>query len=296
MTSIKQHIFSLLFVLSTAISNAQEVIPFELGDDNRIYIKGCINQSDTLNLVFDLGANITVVNKTTMEANHVNLTFDTVVINGGSNGASKESKSFNNTVKIGTQTYTSLDVLGISYPEGEKLDGIIGWDFFADKIVEIDFETNELIISNELPSYSEKYSKLTVKFIDNLPYVKTILFKGKKKASVWAMLDTGYNSTLKVSSNTAIKHALSDQYQIIGESTSYGTDGSVAKSDHVLIPRIQIGGVELYNMPADIVKTNVDSNIPALLGGNLLKRFHLILDFKHKRVYLMPNLLINSEF
>lgn len=286
----------LLFILSTTISTAQEVIPFELGDDNRIYLKGLINQSDTLNLVFDLGANMTVINKTKMEAKNVNIKFDTVVNNAGGNGNSKESKSFNNLVKIGTQVYTRKEVLGISYPESEKLDGLIGWNFFEDKIVEIDFESKELLISDKLPEYSDRFGKSKLKFISGLPYIKMILYNGKKKVKIWTMFDTGYNSTLKVYYNTVIKNKLANEYQVIGESTSFGTDGTVAKSDYILIPRIDIGGFEIYNMPGDLGKTKVDSDIPALFGGNLLKRFHIILDSKNKKVYLKPNRIINSEF
>lgn len=292
---MKQILILLFFFLAT-ISNAQEVIPFKLGDDNRIYIKGLINQSDTLNLVFDLGANITVINKTKMEGKNVNIKFDTIVANTGANGVSTEGKSFNNLVKIGKQDYPGKDVLGLSYPESEILDGLIGWNFFEDKIVEIDFESKELLVSDNLPDYYVRYSKTKLKFISGLPYINTILYKGKKKVKIWAMLDTGYNSTLDVFYNTVIKNKLLNEYQVIGESTSLGTDGTVAKSDYVLIPRIEIGGFEIYNMPADLMKTKVDSNIPALFGGNLLKRFHIILDFKNKQVYLMPNRNINSEF
>jgi len=287
------------FLLICTLSNiafAQEIIPFELGDDNRIYIKGLINQSDTLNLVFDLGANITVINKTKMEAKNVNIKFDTLVLNGGGNGSSEESKSFNNIVTIGRKNYSGKDVLGISYPESEKLDGLIGWDFFGNKIVEIDYESKELLISDNLPDYYVRYSKNKLKFINNLPYIKTIIYKEKKKIKIYSMLDTGYNSTLKVYYNTVIENKLLNEYPIMGESTSTGTDGTIAKSDYVLLPRIEIGGYEIYNMPADLVKTEVNSYIPALFGGNLIKRFHIILDFKNKDVYIKPNTMINSQF
>lgn len=290
-------LFGLILICSLSnIAFTQEIIPFELGNDNRIYIKGLINQSDTLNLVFDLGANITVINKTKMEAKNVNIKFDTLVLNGGGNGASEESKSFNNLVTIGRKNYSGIDVLGISYPESEKLDGLIGWDFFGDKIVEIDYESKELLISDNLPNYYVRYSKNKLKFINNLPYIKTIIYKGKKKIKIYSMFDTGYNSTLKVYYNTVIENKLLNEYPIMGESTSTGTDGAIAKSDYVLLPRIEIGGYEIYNMPADLVKTEVNSNIPALFGGNLLKRFHIILDYKNKDVYIKPNTMINSQF
>ncbi|UII20727.1 hypothetical protein [Fulvivirga ligni] len=65
-----QKLFGFLIICTVChVAAAQQTIPFHLGDDNRIYIQGLINQSDTLNLVFDLGADITVINKTKIEAN-----------------------------------------------------------------------------------------------------------------------------------------------------------------------------------------------------------------------------------
>ena len=249
-----------------------------------------------MNFVFDLGADITVINKTRMEAKKVNIKFDTLVLNEGGNGVSEENKSSNNRVTLGRQVYTGKNILGITYPESEKLDGLIAWNFFENKIVEIDFENKELLILDSLPSYYVKYSKTQLKFIGGIPYIKTFLSKGKKKVKFWSMLDTGYNFTLKVYYNTVIENNSLNEYQIIGEASSLGTDVTVAKSDLVLIPKIEIGGFEIYNMPAELVKTKVDSNIPALFGGNLLKRFHIILDFKNKDVYLLPNIMINSQF
>lgn len=275
---------------------AQEIIPFELKDDNRIYLKAFINKSDTLNMVFDLGANITVINKTRMNAKNVIVKFDTIVSNAGGNGNSNEDKSFKNQVTIGNQNYKEIEILGISYPEEDLLDGIIGWDFFKDKIVQIDYDYKELLIFDNLPELSKGYKKHKLKYINGLPYIEILVYKGKKKVKIWAMLDTGYNSILKVYYKTVIENKLSNEFQVIGESTSYGTDGNIVKSDLVLVPKFDIGGFKIYNMPADLIKTKVDSPNPALLGGNLLKRFHMVLDFKGKVVYIKPNSLINSTF
>ncbi len=61
--TIKAQFITILLCCYTITTYGQEIIPFQLGEDNRIYIKGKINQSDTLDLVFDLGANITVISK-----------------------------------------------------------------------------------------------------------------------------------------------------------------------------------------------------------------------------------------
>lgn len=293
---MKQLLTFLTISFLTIISNAQEVIQFELKEDNRIYIKGIINQSDTLDLVFDLGANITVINKTRMQGKNVNIKFDTMVSNNGGNGASIESKSLDNTVIIGKQQQTRMEILGISYPENDILDGIIGWNFFKGKKVMIDYESKQLLIYDSLPGFSSNFSRTKIKFINDLPYIQTIIYKGNKKVKVWTMLDTGYNSTIKVYYNTVVKNKLIDQYQVIGESTTHGTDGRVSKADWVLFPKFEIGGFYIYNMTGHLIKTKLESNIPALLGGNLLKRFHILLDFEENQAYLKPNIYINSAF
>tara|TARA_R110002051_G_scaffold290773_2_gene354482 strand:- start:14451 stop:15332 length:882 start_codon:yes stop_codon:yes gene_type:complete len=285
-----------LFILVSITSFAQEVIPFTLKNDNRIYLNGVINQSDTLDLVFDLGANITVINKTRMKKNNVNITFDSLVSNSGTNGLSEEEKSFSNQVILGNRKYSNIDILGISYPENDILDGIIGWNFFKDKIVHINYESKKLLVYENDIEIPIRYSKRKLKFINNLPFTEIIIFKGEKKVKTWAMLDTGWNAELLVYYPSVIKNNLLNQYHVIGESTTSGTDGSISKSDWVKLPKTNLGGFEIYNMPAYLTKTKFDSHIPALLGGNVLKRFHIILDFEKNLVYFKPNNNFNSKF
>lgn len=291
-----KYILTILLLSTITVVKSQQIIPFTLGDDNRIYIKGAINQSDSLDLVFDLGADITVVNKTSMESKNIIIKFDSIVSNNGGNGSSNEDISFNNQVTVGKQNYRGIRILGISYPTHDTLDGIIGWDFFKDKVIKINYESKELKVYDNLPKLSKGYHKSKIKFINGLPYIEIVVFKGKKKVKFWAMLDTGYNATLKVYYKTVIENKLLNEYQVIGESFSRGTDGTIAKSDLVLVPKLNVGSFVMYNMPADLIKTKVDSPIPALLGGNLLKRFHIVLDFKRGQIFLKPNLNINSKF
>ncbi len=70
----------------------------------------------------------------------------------------------------------------------------------------------------------------------------------------------------------------------------------MSKSDWVRFPKTCIAGFEIYNMPGFLTKKKSDSHIPALLGGNVLKRFHIILNFEKKLVFLKPNTLINSTY
>ena len=65
--------------------NAQDTIPFNLGNDNRIYLKAAVNNSEPLTFIFDTGANAMVVN-TTITDSKLNLKFDSETENTGANG------------------------------------------------------------------------------------------------------------------------------------------------------------------------------------------------------------------
>lgn len=287
---------SILFAFITIITNAQEVIPFTLGEDNRIYIKVSFNGSDSLDFVYDLGANCVVINKSKIEARNIQIKFDSLTENVGSHGISQETMSFKNTVAIGKITQEDVQVVGIDYPKEEKLDGVIGWNFFKDKIMKIDYESNELVLYDNNYLVSESYTKHKIKFVNGVPFIKFTLFEGNKKIKILGMIDTGYNGTISIYYTSVYKNKLKDKYQIIGEATSTGSDGNISKSDLVLPLKVSLGNFEIYNMPIVLETTESVSPYEALLGGEILKRFHIVLDFKKNVIYLKPNSKINSSF
>ena len=57
-------------------------------------------------------------------------------------------------------------------------DLILGWVAFEDKIVEIDYEKNILIIHQNLPELNSEYSKLKIDFLDTgIPHINCKLIE-----------------------------------------------------------------------------------------------------------------------
>lgn len=291
-----KHILNTLILLTIINANCQEVIPFELKEDNRIYIEVSINQSETLKFAFDLGANNIVINETRLARNQVDVKFDSVVLKNGTNGFTRKRISKRNSLRVGKNTYTQIDILGISYPEDDSLDGTIGWNFFHNKIVGLNYESKELTLYDELPKLSETYNKTQVKFINDLPHVETTIHHNSKKVKIWSMLDIGYKGEFLIHHDEVVKNKLIDQFQLIEQATTSATHGNTSKSDRVFLPRLEINGFEIYNIPTYLMKTEQKSPKIAQLGGNLLKRFHTVIDFKKGEAYIKPNNLINSQF
>jgi predicted aspartyl protease len=95
---------TLLFITITSQLLGQNkpltTLPFELKEDNRIYIKCRVNQSDTLTFLFDTGAGAMVINESIL-GKKLSLVLDSETNNMGANGENKVKESTKNKLFFG---------------------------------------------------------------------------------------------------------------------------------------------------------------------------------------------------
>ncbi len=110
-----QDIKSLLYTVKTKNhSNQPTIIPFTIGEDNRIYLNGTINNSQELKIIFDTGANAVVL-KSSLVGSKVNLVLDGETNNTGGDGVSIKKTSSKNKVKIGNLIWDNVTISSIYY-------------------------------------------------------------------------------------------------------------------------------------------------------------------------------------
>lgn len=270
------------------IVKSQDTIPFSLGDDNRIYIKAIVNNSKPLNFIFDTGADAMVAN-TVQTDSKLNLIYDEETENTGANGVSTQKVSSKNTIQIGKFKKKNQQLLGIAYPKKYySFDGVIGYPFFENHLIEIDYKEQKMILHESLKTVSnlKKYDKLKMKMIGQVPFVDFTIMKGNKPITFPAMIDTGFNGSLIVYHKVVSEKGLADYFQKIRSTYSQGTDGSRMKSDLVIVPKAGIGQKSLENVDANLNRTPSTVFFPAIMGGNILKKLHWIIDFRKNNVYI----------
>ncbi|WP_456442359.1 aspartyl protease family protein [Psychroserpens sp.] len=194
---------------------AQGTIPFKLGNDYRIYIKATINNSEPLDFIFDTGANAMVAN-TTKTDSKLNLEFDGNTENTGANGITNQKVSSSNTIRIGEFERKNEELIGVAYPGSYVFDGVIGYPFFEDYLVEINYELQKLILhqSNKTVDDINSYEKLKMTMTGEVPFIDFSVFKAEEEVEFPVMIDTGFNGTLIVYHKIASKFDLGDQYEI----------------------------------------------------------------------------------
>lgn len=269
-------------------------IPFEIGDDNRIYLKGTINQSDSLYFLFDTGASAMVVSTSVLDKK-VKATIDGSVLNGGTDGMERVKTSSKNTIDIQGFTWNKVPLLAIDFGDS-PFDAVLGWVAFQNKVVKINYESQKMTISDSLPKIDSEFTKVDFKLIDGIPYIKCHLIVGGKVYEEWFDFDTGSDGSLSISNEYFTQNHLQGKLPKMGEGISTGSAGIEVKLDVLLLPRLKVGDFELYNLALNVPQK--DPETPDKLGniGNLiLKRFTTIIDFKNNCMYLRPNNLFYSS-
>ena len=265
-----------------------DTIPFTLGKDNGIHLKGKINNSDTLDFLFDTGAGISVIPSSIINQK-VNLTIDGSQENGGTDGVATVDKSSKNTIEINNLKWENVPLLSINYQK-PSFDAVLGWIAFEDKIVEIDYEKSVLVIHPFLPNLSTEYTRLEFKLIGGIPYIKCKLIVNEKECEGWFDFDTGSDGELMIGQKFAKDNLLNNVMKNIGTSKSVGSTGIEIKNNDVILPKLKLGEYEMYQIPLSIQEQEVEGNEHnENIGNNILKRFNAIIDFKNNYIYLKPN-------
>lgn len=271
-----------------------DTLHFTLGKNSLIYLKGKVNDSDSLDFIFDTGAGISVVTQSLIENKKVNVKLDGDQKNTGTDGVSMVKRSSGNVLEIGSLLWSNVPLLSIDY-KGFPFDIVLGWVAFEDRVVELNYETNTLIVHHSLPPVDKEYSRLDLKLISGIPYIQCKTIVNGIESEGWFDFDTGSDGTMTVGQKFATQNALNNILKVIGTSTSKGSSGKEFTQKYVLMPRIKLGNFEMYQVPMSINNEDPEGvQHNENIGNVILKRFNAIIDFKNYVVYLKPNRLFYS--
>ena len=273
-----------------------DTIPFTLTSFNAIHVKAVINDTDTLNLHFDVGSfdfHLTrdaIFKKTKLLSNQPDAL------------AGKAKPNYNNLNKVvklqmGKLVWNNPVVIptGIT---AHDMDGRFGWNLFESKQVEIDYNNNLLIIHSKLPKDLKGYVKSKMAFIRSFVCVKGTFEIENKKYTGDFLLDTGSDQAILLDSGWAGRQNFPRNLKLIKLSSLSDPRGVKYDIKLVLSPLIKINNYALTNIPTYVLggKKNPVGFEMNYLGNDLLKRFNMILDFKSDYLYLKPNKLMGLQY
>lgn len=258
-----------------------DTIPFTM-KNNRIYFRGKINNSEPLNIQFDLGADAVNINKKSVKK--INIKFDKKGNLVNSDGANETRVSSDNVVDIHGLRWRNIEIYETNNMANYE-DAIVGNSFFLDQVYKIDYENNILILYDTLPETEAGFVKQHMLLDNGIRPVFEATFKIENEAyKGWFLFDTGNAGNGIVGKNFLTKNNLYDKF-----STIIGLGGKKVAA----IPQLLIANQTISEGAITLEKRTKGASgykFGGLIGNKILNRFTVIIDNREGLIYLKPNL------
>jgi len=196
------------------------------------------------------------------------------------------------------ETYLTsiIPVLKLKPILGDFADGIIGSEYFMDKVLQINYEDSYARVFKSISTVdTANYSRIQLEYIDKRFFMPLELdINDSVKIEGRFLLDFGAGGSISLTSSAALKFNLSDVIEnkvkyfskyggVGGESSSYAFK---AKSLSVL--DYQLDSVAM-DYSIDTAGALSSKKHFGLLGNEILDRFDILLDFKANTLFIKPN-------
>jgi hypothetical protein len=282
-------------------------IPFKL-INNLIFIPIKVNGIE-LNFLLDSGVEETILfsMEEKQEVSFKNI--EKIKLKGlGSEDEIEGLKSTNNILethglKSNNQlVYIILDqTFNLSSHIGIPVNGIIGYKFFKNNIVEINYQKKRIIVHSNndgtRKKLERKFKTVPITIERSKPYIYATAIVDTIKVPAKLLLDIGNSDAFWIFENDKIKLPKKNFPDFLGKGFSGDIEGHRAKIDNFFI--------DDFNFKKPIVSFPDSSSIRNVkmvpgrigsVGGEVLKRFTVVLDYADQKLYLKKNSKFSEPF
>lgn len=292
-----------LFIIVTSFISCQETLIPEGGipiDFNgHVYLKGAADGVEG-DYIFDTGARNLYLDKIHYTENnfkHKN-TYEADLVGVGTTPKIIDVIEDTVTFKFGSHLYTTpnVPILELKQIVGDKVDGIIGMDYFQNSILEINYEDEFIKKYSSQDSINfEGFSKIKLTVNDNgLTLPLKLDIDHTTSISGEFQLDVGNGGALNLTSLVSSKYELNKRIENkVSNHNMHNGAGGESTSEKFIASAIEIGGFKIpdvvMSFSNDTLGAMATNEYLGLLGNKILERFHVFIDFANNNLYLKPN-------
>jgi hypothetical protein len=277
-------------------------VPFKL-INNLIFIPIKVNGVE-LNFLLDTGVEETILFSLDEKKEVSFFNVEKINLRGlGSNDAIEGLKSANNTLEVhGMKStnhllYIILDQeFNLSSHIGIPVNGIIGYQFFKNNLIEINYERKRILIQKNTDKIrakiERKFEAVPITIEKFKPYIMSNLVVGLKEFPAKLLIDVGNSDAVWLFENklAAVKVPEKNFEDFLGKGFSGDVEGRRAR-----IAKFRIAKFEFNDPIVAFPDSNSIRNVRMIpgrvgsVGGEILKRFQLVFDYNGSVLYLKKN-------
>ena len=273
-------------------------VPFE-ANNNLVIVQTSVNSSKPLSFILDTGASGTVISEKAAKDLGLKLEGQAKAsAQGGEIEAAfvkNASLRLSKDIELPKLTLAAIRLSGLEAGTGHKIDGILGYEIFNRFVVEIDY-ASKLVKFYEPQNY--KYAgrgkTISITVEDDTPFVRAeVAPAGRQSFEGKFLVNAGLTGTLAFNSPFVVRNKLLE----ILSNTKAITFGSILAGKSAgrigRVNSLQFGGFLISNPVAnfsqDAAGDDSDAESAGMIGGEVLRRFKLIVDYSRRAIILEPN-------
>lgn len=277
-------------------SKNQVDIPFILTDYNNIVVKAVLNFSDTVNLMFHTAANaVTLTEDAIKKTSSIRFTGNIDSIKSWGGQANTARLSIKNNLQIGKLNWENVSITE-NLNSGQFTDGKFGIDLFKGWTIEIDFDQSMIRLYKNIPKKIRGYEKINLIVDNDMLFIKADC---KIKDSVYSnkfLLHSGYAGAILIDDQFAFDKNLGSLLKITGEKSLKDSYGNIVKTKQAILPFFSINKTTVENVPVGFFESGIGRQTMSVIGGEILKRFNIIISADRKYIYMKPNQLMATPY
>jgi hypothetical protein len=282
-------------------------LPFEM-HRNLILIKAKINGYGPFSFLLDTGVSNSIITDPSLKDSLQLSQGRNIVLVGAGDGDNLQAfVTYGLTIQMSGITATkhsmavlSSDILQLSSYVGVPVHGILGYDFFCNMVVDINFHNNTITLHRPLNyKYKGKGVAVPITLEERRPYLKAFSqIDDSIAVPVKLIIDTGAGHALSLETGTHEKITISDPAirTQLGIGLNGIINGYMGRTKNFTIGRYHIKNV-ITSFP-DFELVAAKNKIPrnGNLGIDMLRRFNIIFDYSRQMMYLTPNKFYKERF
>lgn len=292
------------------INGANKVsIPFQL-INNLVFIPVNVNGVE-LTFLLDSGVEETVLfsleNKKEVSLKNI----EKVSLKGlGSEEAVEGLKSIGNMLEVKGMIsnkhllYIILDQdFNMSSHVGIPVNGIIGYSFFRNNLVEINYSKKRVLFyrdnNRNRKRIERKYSKVAVSIEGAKPYINTMVVIDSVKVPAKLLVDVGNSDAVWLFQNSSKAiHVPERSFEdYLGKGFSGDVMGKRARISEFVISEFKFNNpIVAFPDSTSLKHVKMVSGRLGSVGGEILKRFSVVFDYANQNMFLMKNNGFSAPF
>lgn len=280
-------------------------IPFKMIRD-MVIIQLKINNKGPFNFILDTGVGLMLVTDPKLVDSIDVISKRTLKISGLGEGDDFEAY-VTSALNVGIPGLVSYDLaaailkkdhFGLSNYVGMPIHGLLGYEFFNNLAVKLDFNDSVMTVTRPKDiKLFKQGTKVPISIEDRKPYLNAkVTFPNGDKTSDKLIIDIGAGHPLLLE-NIIKKHGMPQKFipANLGIGLTGPIDGFLSRIKELEIGKFKIKNI-ITSFPDDRQIQSHETRRDGNIGMGILKRFNLIIDYPDSAIYLKPLRTLRNPF